>query len=279
MTEGSKLQMADAPVLVLVAVQDLVNLASCIRIAKNFGIETIRLVQPECDVDFYRIEGIAHNTADLLERITLHDTLDDAFADLAWVVALTGRERTAKRTMMRPRAAAEELVARSAQGKVGILAGREDRGLHNDEIDRCAALVTISANPEYSSLNLAQAWAVMAHETWVARGGDTIEFKTPRHAAQAATHEQLEALFADWETALKSVEFFKKRQPDLVMRGFREIVFRAGLDQRETSLVRAIGLEIGHFLRRRGVLPPLERRRDGVVEAGGAPPPERDAIP
>ncbi len=79
-------RMADAPVLVLVAVQDLVNLASCIRIAKNFGIMTVRLVQPECDVDFYRIEGVAHNTADLLDQMTIHDTLDDAFADLTWVV-------------------------------------------------------------------------------------------------------------------------------------------------------------------------------------------------
>ncbi len=251
--------MPDPPVLVLVAVQDLVNLASCIRIAKNFGITAVRLVQPECEVDFYRIEGVAHNTADLLERITIHDSLDAAFADLTWVVALTGRERTAKRTMMRPRAAARELTERVQHGRVGILAGREDRGLHNDEIDRCAALVTISANPDYASLNLAQAWAVMAYETWIARGGDELPFKPPRHAAPPATHEQIEAIFTDWQASLEAVEFFKKRQPDLVMRGFREIIFRANPDGREATLLRAMGLEIGHFLRRRGVLPPRQR--------------------
>ena len=252
--------LPDPPVLVLVAVQDLVNLASCIRIAKNFGITSVRLVQPECEVDFYRIEGVAHNTADLLERMTIHDSIDEAFADLTWVVALTGRERTAKRTMMRPRAAAEELAERAGQGRVGILAGREDRGLHNDEIDRCAALVTISANPDYPSLNLAQAWAVMAYESWIARGGDTLPFKPPRHAAPPATHEQVEAIFTDWQASLAAVEFFKKRQPDLVMRGFREIIFRANPDAREATLLRAMGLEIGHFLRRRGVLPPIVRR-------------------
>ena len=253
--------LAPAPALVLVAVQDLVNLASCIRIAKNFGITDVRLVQPECDVDFYRIEGVAHNTADLLERMTIHESLDEAFADLTWVVALTGRERTAKRTMLRPRVAAAELVERVAHGKVGILAGREDRGLHNEEIDRCAALVTISANPDYPSLNLAQAWAVMAYETWVARGGDDLPFKAPRHAAPPATHEQMEAIFADWQASLDAVEFFKKRQPDLVMRGFRELIFRADPDGREATLLRAMGLEIGHFLRRRGVLPPIVRAR------------------
>jgi len=264
---SGKREMPPAPVLVLVAVQDLVNLASCVRIAKNFGVSEIRLVAPECPVDLYRIEGVAHNTADVLERMTVHATIDEAFADLTYVQALTGRERTAKRTTLRPREAAVELVERSLEGKVGILAGREDHGLNNEELDRCAELVTISANPEYNSLNLAQAWAVMAHESWVARGGDRIPLKKPRHAAGPTTHGELEALFRDWEASMHAIEFFKKRQADLVMRGFREVIYRADLDAREAGLFRAIGLEIGHFLRRKGLLPPLVRKRSGQSAA------------
>ncbi len=239
------------PILLLVAVQDLVNLASCIRIAKNFGIEQVRLIRPECPIDFYRIEGVAHHTADLLARMTIHDTLDDAARDLTTLYALTGREREAKRRGLRPRTAATEIVERSLEGPVGILAGREDQGLHNDELDRCAALITISAEPRYSSLNLAQAWAIMAHEIWVARDGDRLPFKAPRRRAPAASHEELERLFADWEASLDQIEFFKKRAPERVMRGFRELIFRAHPDAREVALLRAAGLEIGHFLRRR----------------------------
>jgi TrmH family RNA methyltransferase len=241
------------PVLVLVAVQSLVNLASCVRVAKNFGIEQVRLVAPECEVDFYRIEGVAHNTADVLERMTLHDTLDQATEDLTYLYGLTGRERTAKRSVLRPRVAAEDLVARLGAGPVGVLAGREDHGLRNDELDRCDTLVTISANPVYSSLNLAQATAVFCHEIWTARGGDAIPLKPPRHVADPATHAQLEALFANWEDSLHAIEFLKTRQSDLVMRSFREIVYRAQPDAREASLLRAIGLEIGNFMRRKGV--------------------------
>lgn len=258
-----------APVLVLVAVQDMVNLASCIRVAKNFGITELRLVKPECSVDPYRLEGVAHNTADVIDRMTIHETLDDAFADLTYVVGLTGRERTAKRTMLRPRPAAAELVARSGGGRVGIMAGREDHGLQNEELDRCDALVTISGNPTYTSLNLAQAVGIFAYETWIARGGDDIPFKPPRHAAPPADHATMEAIFADWQTALIQIEFFKKREPDLVMRGFREVIFRAGLDAREAGLFRAIGLEVGHFLRRKGVLPPLPSRRGTSGQAPG----------
>jgi TrmH family RNA methyltransferase len=246
----------EAPVLVLIAVQDMVNLASCIRIAKNFGIDTVRLVKPECEVDHYRITGVAHNTEDILDRMTIHDTLDEALYDCVYVQALTGRERTAKRTVLRPRAAAEELLSRGVAGRVAILAGREDKGLSNEEIDRCDVLVTISANPAYTSLNLAQSVAVYGHEVWVARGGDAIPIKPPRHAADPATHEQLETLFADWEASLGAIQFFKKREPERVMRSFRELVYRAAPDGREVGLLRAIGLEIGHFLRRRGIGPP-----------------------
>ena len=249
------------PVLILVAIQDLVNLASCIRIAKNFGVMDVRLVQPECPIDHYRIEGVAHNTADLLDRMTIHDSLDEAFADLSHVVALTGRERTAKRTTLRPREAAAMLVERSQVGRVGILAGREAHGLQNEELDRCAELVTISANPAYPSLNLAQAWAIMAHELWVARGGDEIPLKPPRHAAGPATHAQMEALFHDWQGALTAIQFFKKRDPELVMRGFREAIFRADPDGREATLLRAIGLEVGHYMRRNGLLPAIDPAR------------------
>jgi TrmH family RNA methyltransferase len=251
---------ATAPVLVLVAVQDLVNLASCIRVAKNFGITEIRLVRPECSLDPVRLEGIAHHAADVIATLQVFDQLDAALADLTYVQALTGRERTAKRTMLRPRAGAAALVDRAAGGRVGILAGREDHGLANDEIDRCDALVTISANPAYTSLNLAQATGIYAYETWLARGGDGIAFKPPRRQARLASHEELEALFADWEATMHGIEFFKKRETELVMRGFREVIFRARLDVREAGLFRAIGLEIGHFLRRKGLLPPLARR-------------------
>ena len=247
---------ATAPVLVLVAIQDLVNLASCIRVAKNFGITEIRLVNPECSLDPYRIEGVAHHTADVIAAMRVFSSVDDAIADLSYVQALTGRERSAKRRVLRPRPAAAELWQQVARGRVGILAGREDHGLQNEELDRCNVLVTISANPEYNSLNLAQATGIYCYECWLARGGDELPFKPPRHAAPAAPAAEVANLFGDWETALHSIEFFKKREAELVMRGFREIIYRADLDAREVGLFRAIGLEIGHYLRRKGVAAP-----------------------
>src|SRR5690606_5820043 len=116
--------------------------------------------RPECSLDPYRLEGVAHHAGDVIAAMQVFDDLDAALADLSYVQALTGRERSAKRRVLRPRDAAAELVTRAGAGRVGILAGREDHGLQNEELDRCDVLVTISANPTYTSLNLAQATGI-----------------------------------------------------------------------------------------------------------------------
>ncbi|HEV8125834.1 MAG TPA: RNA methyltransferase [Gemmatimonadales bacterium] len=246
--------MPAAPILVLVEPQDIVNIAAAVRIAKNFGIEDLRLVKPQV-FDPWRIEGIAHNTADLVDRIRLFDTLDEAVADCGLVVGLTARARAAKRSVLRPRAAALDMIARLAEAPVAMVAGREDKGLTNAELDRCHLLVTIPTTKEYSSLNLAQAVAIMGYETWLARGGEEQPVKPPRHEADPALNAQLEMLFRDWETALWSIEFFKTRQTDMVMRSLREILYRARMDGREAALIRAMGIEVRRYLERKGLKP------------------------
>jgi tRNA (cytidine32/uridine32-2'-O)-methyltransferase len=243
---------AAAPILVLVNPQDIVNIASAVRIARNFGIPRMRLVDPEV-FDPWRIEGIAHNTADFVARIQILPSLESAIADCVATYVLTGRERAAKRTTRRPREAAAELAGRLADGPVAIVAGREDSGLTNAELDLCGTLVTIATDPSHPSLNLAQAVAIMAYEIWQVRGGGLAPLKPPRRAAGPATSAQLEELFADWHRALWAVDFFKTRRSDSVMRSLREIIFRAGLDGREASLVRAMGIEVTRYLERVGV--------------------------
>ena len=242
---------AVSPILVLVNPQDIVNIASAVRIARNFGIDRMRLVEPEM-FDPWRIEGIAHNTADFVARIEILPTLQAAIADCGSTFVLTGRERAAKRRTLRPREAAAEVVRDLAAGPVAIIAGREDSGLTNAELDLCRTVVTIATNPSHPSLNLAQAVAIMAYETWNARGGGDAPLKPPRREAAPATSAQLEELFADWHRALWAIDFFKTRRSESVMRSLREIIFRADLDGREASLVRAMGIEVARYLQRVG---------------------------
>jgi len=122
-------------VVVLDQPQDLVNIAHVVRGMKNFGFKDLRLVQPR-EYDAYRVEGIAHQTADVLARVRTFASLGEAIADCVHVVGLTARGRTAKRNLQRPREAAAEITALAEDGPVAVLFGREDKGLANEALDR-----------------------------------------------------------------------------------------------------------------------------------------------
>jgi tRNA/rRNA methyltransferase/tRNA (cytidine32/uridine32-2'-O)-methyltransferase len=233
-------------VIVLHEPQDLVNIAHVVRAMKNFGFRDLRLVQP-LEYDGYRIEGIAHQSHDVVSRITLFDSLDAALADCSHVTGCTARPRSAKRNNQRPREAAVEilgLAGLAGLSTAALLFGREDKGLSNEALDRCHRIVTIPSSPSYPSLNLGHAVVVMLYELAVARGDGGRPFKAPRRPAEPATVEEIERFFTDAEHALAAIEFFKVRDREHVMRTVREVVHRVPLDQREAKLLRAMAIEV-----------------------------------
>src|SRR5256712_6390977 len=212
-------------IVVLHEPQDLVNIAHVVRALKNFGFRDLRLVSPR-EYDPYRVEGIAHQTQDVLARVARFDRLEDALLDCVHVVGFTARGRTAKRNLQRPRAAAAEILRRGEAGPVGLLFGREDKGLPNAALDRCHRVVTIPTSPAYPSLNLAHAVVLMLYELALAQGEEDRPFKAPRREGPPATVDDLERLFADAEAALRGIEVFKKRQVEGVMRTLRAVADR-----------------------------------------------------
>ena len=237
-------------VVVLHKTQDVVNIASVVRAMKNFGLRDLRLVAPE-EFDTRRIQGIAHGSGDFLKRVKVYDALDVALADRTYIVGMTARQRSVKRNMQRPREAAQGLRDASMSGAGALLLGPEDKGLTNDELDRCHRVVTIPTGPDYAALNLAQAFTIMAYELFTAR--EDPDFKKPRRQAPPASQEQLESLFERAEETLEAIEFFKTRNTSSIMRTVREVAHRAPMDGREVSLLRAMCIEVIRYLERVGV--------------------------
>ena len=233
-------------VLVLHEPQDLVNIAHVVRGMKNFGMRDLRLVNPR-EYEAYRIEGIAHQTQDVLARVRTFPSLAEAIADCVHIVGFTARGRTAKRNLQRPRDAAAEVLSLAGAGPVALLFGREDKGLSNEDLDRCHRVVTIPSDPAYASLNLAHAVMIMLYELALAQGAESRPFKAPRRASEPAAAAELERLFADVARALQAIEFFKTRNQSGVMRTMREITHRVPLDARELKLLRAMAIEVTKY--------------------------------
>ena len=228
--------------VVLVEPQNPVNIATCIRAMKNMGVSNLRLVKP-VDYDPWRLEGIAHDTADIIEGIRKFESVDEALADCVRVAAFTARRRAAKRETVRPGKAAGDLLEYADSGTVALMFGREDKGLSNEDVDRAHLVVTIPTT-DYASLNLSQAVLIGLYELHLAAEDATRPIGPPRKDAPPATGTEFELLFADTARALETIDFFKTRFPEHIMRSVRSLAYRAAPDSREIALLRAISIEV-----------------------------------
>lgn len=240
--------LLDACRVVLVEPQDPVNIAGTVRAMKNMGVSDLRLVRGVA-YEAERLEGIAHDTRDLIDRIRLAQTLDEALADCVRVAGFTARRRAAKRPVADPRAAARELLGFAGEGPVALLFGREDSGLSNEALDRAHIVVTIPTTV-HASLNLAQAVLLGLYELHLAAADATRSLAPPRKDAPPATAAAYEQLFIDAEHALSTIEFFKTRHREHIMRTVRSLAFRAAPDAREIQLARAVAIEVVRYMSR-----------------------------
>jgi TrmH family RNA methyltransferase len=228
--------------------QDPVNIAATVRAMKNMGLCELRLVRPVA-YDPQRLEGIAHGTRDLIDRIKTYETFDEAVTDCVRLAGFTARRRAAKWRVIDPKQAAQDLLAVASEGWCALVFGREDSGLPNEILDRVHATVMIPTT-EHASLNLAQAVLIALYELHLAAGDATRMIGPPRKDAPPATEAQLEQYFGDVERSLDAIEFFKTRNVEHIMRTVRSLTVRASPDARELSLIRAMAIEVLRYMER-----------------------------
>jgi tRNA (cytidine32/uridine32-2'-O)-methyltransferase len=240
--------------VVLVETTDPVNVGGVVRAMANNGFLRLRLVSP-VSFDPWQVVGVAHYTQHILEAAQRFDTLTHAVADTHFVLGLTGRHQRVERNALAFQAAIEQVMEQARQGQeVAVVFGREDWGMSNAMLDACHAVTTIPTNPAYPSLNLAQAVLLVLYQLFQRAGGQQQSYRPPRRQAAPASSSLLEDLFADLERALDAIEFLGNRPRTSILRSLRVALFRARLDAREASLLRAIAIEVRRYLHRKGLL-------------------------
>lgn len=233
--------------VVLVEPQDPVNIAAVVRAMKNMDVRQLRLVN-SVEYDPSRVERVAHDTRDIVGQIRHFESLDAAIADCVFSAGFTARRRKAKWKLTSPREVAAPLLAASAEGPVAIFFGREDHGLSNESLDRAHAVVTIPTG-DHPSLNLAQAVLIALYEVHIAADASRV-LAPPRKDAPPASAEQLQRFFADAGESLATIDFFRTRNQELVLRSLRSLTYRAAPDAREIDLMRAMAIEFMRAIER-----------------------------
>lgn len=154
--------MNQPPVMILVRPQLGENIGKAARAMLNFGLTEMRLVAPR-DGWPNPDAGPAAAGADIvLENAQVFETLAEATADIAHIYATTVRKRGVTKPVLTPEQAANEIVG--ASGRSAILFGAERSGLETDDVAVARSIITVPINPEFGSLNLAQAVILCAYE-------------------------------------------------------------------------------------------------------------------
>ncbi|MEK6245861.1 MAG: RNA methyltransferase [Pseudomonadota bacterium] len=209
------------------------NIGAAARAMKTMGLADLRLVAPE-RYPAPEAQWMATNAADVLLNSKTHENLASAIADCVAAFAMSARPREWSTRVLEVRAAAARAV--ELDGNVAFVFGNESAGLTNDEMLACQYLVHIPANPEFTSLNLAQAVQVVAYELFMVSGSVSFEEKKEK----PATVEDLEGLYAHLERAAIESKFFDPASGSKLRTRWRRLFSRIGLERQEVNILRGL---------------------------------------
>lgn len=229
------------PIIILVEPQMAANIGATARAMLNCGLQKLRLVAPRDGWPNDAALAMASGADEVLQRAELYATVEDAVSDLQRVYATTARHRDMIKHEVTPSGAAREMRQAAAQGVAcGVLFGRERIGLTNDEVILADAVMHVPLNPQFSSLNLAQAVLLIAYE-WFQAGDHTVDRVLVQAGHAPATREELFNLFDHLETALEGTGFFRvaAKKPHTV-RTLRSIFTRADLAERDVRMLHGM---------------------------------------
>ena len=224
--------------IILVEPKGDLNIGSVCRAMQNFGCNDLRLVNPRIDHLGGNARKMAVKATGLLENATVFKDLDEAVADINLLFGTTRRfGQSYREDFIDAAAAAERISTAPPEIKCGLIFGREDKGLTNEELGRCHHFVTIPTSSEHASLNLAQAVCICLYEIY--RHSLTNAPLSPAERIPAPAAE-MEGMLQHMRATLLDLDFLIESNPDHILHTFRRIFGRTELDSREVSILRGL---------------------------------------
>jgi len=213
------------------------NIGAAARAMKTMGLTDLRLVAPE-KYPAPEARWMATNAIDVLDQAKIHTTLAEATSDCVQAYALSARTREWSTPVLDVRTAAKRAAdAAVADGKVAFVFGNEQAGLTNEEMLACQTLVHIPANPEFSSLNLAQAVQVVAYELFMVSSSQVFKMR----GEKPATVADREGLYEHLERAAIESEFFDPASGSRLPMRLRRLFSRVpDLEREEVNILRGL---------------------------------------
>jgi tRNA/rRNA methyltransferase len=216
------------------------NVGATARAMKVMGFTDLVLVRPRfADVLIHEeAVAMASGAADILVRARVVDTLAEALEGITYAMATAMTPRDFGPPVITPREGLGALARAVPEHSVAFVFGSERYGMANEDVYRCHAVLSIPTNPDYGSLNLAQAVQLLSYEWRQALGGFAVQARTPD--VDLASAQAVQGALAHWETALIKLGFLDPAAPKKLMPRLNQLFNRAQLRQEEIHILRGI---------------------------------------
>ena len=231
---------------VLVETSRAGNIGAAARALKTMGFGELVLVNPRFPDALTDPEAVAFASGahDVLEGARIVADIGTALEGCNFAAAVSARLREFSPPVWTPRQFAGH-VAGQGELAAALVFGNERFGLPNQVVEQCNVLINIPANPDYSSLNLAQAAQVLAYECRMA----ALDGGTPAASAigfhgDAASVAQIEGMYQHLEQALVAIDFLDADNPKKLMPRLKRLFARTQLETEEVNILRGIARQI-----------------------------------
>ena len=223
------------------------NIGAAARAMKTMGLTQLTLVAPNIMATPMTPEPpefIAEQAADF--RLPEESFVLSSIADTTLSCALTSRRRELTMPLQTPRELTPSLLAAAQAGQqIALVFGNETYGLSIDEVQQCNRLMTISGNPDYFSLNLAQAVQVVCYELFSHVNMDMSHLIPERNLA---TTEQVAGMVQHLEDTMSELDFFRRRNQERMVRRLHSLFSRADTTTEDIDILRGFFNMVQHKL-------------------------------
>ncbi|MDP3561400.1 MAG: tRNA (cytosine(32)/uridine(32)-2'-O)-methyltransferase TrmJ [Legionellaceae bacterium] len=236
--------------IVLVATSHPGNIGSTARAMKTMGLKRLYLVNPNLS-PYRKAHELAAGAFDILQEAVVVKSLPEALEGCQLVLATSARPRDIALPGLSPYGSAELIANHSDDTEIAIVFGREHAGLTNEELLQAHYHIQIPSDPNFSSLNLAQAVQVIAYEIRMRLLSPpaTVTTKTNRQKNLLATADDIERFYTHLENVLIDIDFLKPSNPKKLLQRLRRLFNRTRLERVEISILRGILTQIQSSLK------------------------------
>ena len=230
--------------IILIETTNSGNIGSALRAMKTMNFSRLCLVRPK-DFPSDEVETMAANAKDLIKQIEVVDNLDEALEGMNFIVGTSSRMRKVPWPNETLENASPRIIS-EVENKtyVAILFGREDRGLTNDELQRCNLHLYIPANKDYPVLNLSMAVQVVCYQLYIDGLLHQDYVQSEYWDVPSAEANHVNRLINHFIEVAEELEVFNKGNPRQIGARIKRMFTRIGLDEMEVNFLRGFLAEI-----------------------------------